>query len=168
VEEKRMQWHDLSEELAEGRQWAELDDLPGVLLDIEQVAGRYRIVGVVVRDAEGVTEDMLRAVPIRRIEASIVDHAKAETKRVNVDGTSEAGPPTKHELRLRVPKTRRYPDEFFEKVASLYWRCVAGGIAPAPAIAWANKQRRTTVHAWIKEARQRGVLAPARKQGSTG
>jgi hypothetical protein len=54
-------------------------------------------------------------------------------------------------------------------VADLYSWCAVWGVAPAPALRAANDDVPiSTVHAWIKEARRRGVLFPARKQGSTG
>jgi hypothetical protein len=160
-------WHDLGN----GPQWAELDDLPGVLWRFDLVGGRDRTVGIMVLDPEGVTEDALRAVPIRRVEASIAENARARAENpptVHETATVTLRPPTKRELRVTVPKTRRFPDSFYEKVASLYWECVAGGVHPTPAISSANGVPRSTVRAWITEARRRGLLAPARKQGSTG
>jgi hypothetical protein len=81
-------------------------------------------------------------------------------------------PPKRHELYLRdkyfKKEGRSYPPEMYERVAALYRRCVAGGIRPAPAIAEANGVPETTVRRWIREARRRGVLAPARTPGGMG
>lgn len=165
-----------SHDMGDAGTWAELDDVPGVRWLFKAVGGRFRAVGVAVLNDEGVTEADLRAVPVRRVEANIVHHAGDQPLGIvsvfdvpqAADVTAEVGAPTKRELRVTVPKTRRFPDSFYEKVATLYWRCVAGGVAPTPAIASANDVPRTTVRAWFTEARARGLLAPARKQGSTG
>lgn len=65
-------------------------------------------------------------------------------------------------LRLAIPKARRYPDSFYERLAEVYGTLAAEGRRPAAAIAEANGVPVTQVHGWIKEARRRGVLSPGR------
>jgi hypothetical protein len=82
-------------------------------------------------------------------------------------------PPKPHELHIvdryfENPDGRGYGHEFYVRVAMLYSRSVAGGIRPAPAIAEANDVPETTVRRLIREARRRGVLAPARTPGGMG
>ena len=60
-----------------------------------------------------------------------------------------------------------YPDEFFEQVAAVYRRLVPWVRSPAALIADANGVKITTVHRWVKVARQRGHLPPVR-QGKAG
>jgi hypothetical protein len=140
---------------------------PGVRVQADEVEGRPRIVRLDIYRPEGLVDG---DVPIRHLETILALHASAP-------GTSEAGidvdrPPTQRDLRipkqLLVPEGRRYRDDFYRKVADLYSWCAVTGVAPAPALAKANGKPESTVHAWVKEARRRGVLAPARKQGSTG
>jgi hypothetical protein len=156
--------------------WHELgDDYPGVHVQIAQVGGRRRIVGIRVQDPDGVTHDAIRSVPVVQLEAAL-----NETQPTGAHWTlPEAGswpPPKRHELYLRDeyfqnPDGRGYGHELYERVAMLYTRCVAGGVRPAKAIAEANEAHDVSVsqvHRWIREARRRGVLAPARTKGAAG
>jgi hypothetical protein len=160
--------------------WVPLSDYPGVRVQLAQVNGRVRIVGVQVQRAEGVTLEQLQ-VPVHRIEAAATERFRAARAQVGavlsdaVEGevtvTTER-PPNRHEL--RIPKRlfakegRSYPTGFYEKVADLYSWCVVAGTAPAPAIADANDVPVTSVRRWVREARARRVLAPARTAGGRG
>jgi hypothetical protein len=168
---------------------------PGLKAQVTQVGGRIRVVGLQLQRQDGITREDLRFADPQGIEAAFyavaleaiaeqeaVEGATAEilldeiieklTKRLSAsDGElrlHEFKAPTKRELRLTIPKARRYPDAFYEKVAALYVLLVAAGVRPAPALADANNVPDTTVHRWIKEARTRGILPPARKAGATG
>ncbi|MDQ6853363.1 MAG: hypothetical protein M3046_06675 [Actinomycetota bacterium] len=66
-------------------------------------------------------------------------------------------------LKLKVPKTRKRPDEFYAEVAAAFSMAAATGSKPAVRIARANRQPVSTVHRWIKEARRRGLMTPARR-----
>jgi hypothetical protein len=66
------------------------------------------------------------------------------------------------------PPAGRYPDGFYEEVAGAYHWAVLGRQAPAQTIAEANDVPVTTVHRWIREARRRGLLPPARGKGRAG
>lgn len=55
------------------------------------------------------------------------------------------------------------PEGFYRQVAEAYNSAVMEGPAPAKALAEEAGVPVTTVHRWIREARQRGHLPPARK-----
>lgn len=63
-------------------------------------------------------------------------------------------------LRLDVPKSRSYGDDFYRQVATAYSALTRLGRAPGPTLAEANHVPVTTVHRWVKEARRRGFLPP--------
>jgi hypothetical protein len=151
--------------------WRELgDDYPGVRVQVARVGNRLRIVGIQVQNPEGVTHDAIRSVPVVALEAKLNKEGAAVLIEVPGGGWP---PPTPDELYLRDeyfdnPDGRGYGHELYERVALLYTRCVAGGVRPAKAIAEANGVPVGTVHRWIREARRRGVLAPARTPGGAG
>ena len=66
-------------------------------------------------------------------------------------------------FRIKVPKGRKRPDSFYREVASLFSIAAASGSRPAERIAKANRVPPSTVHRWVKEARRRGVMSPARQ-----
>ncbi len=66
-------------------------------------------------------------------------------------------------LRIEVPAERVHSDEFYLTVARTFARALQRSKRPAVDIANASGVPRTTVHRWLKEARRRGVLAPARR-----
>ncbi len=68
---------------------------------------------------------------------------------------------------IRRPAGRTLPDGFLVEVAHAYTSLARDGQKPAPVIASEAEVPVTTVHRWIKEARRRGLLAPARR-GATG
>lgn len=169
--------------------WITLDQArhPGVVVHVEVVRDRVTITGVRIMKPGGVTLDDLRSIPIPRLEAAWNDPASREGKwarskvrragqlaRMGAAGDELAArkadtmPKAPTSRRVKIPKERRYPDTFYAQVAELYRALVANGERPAPAIAEANGVPVTTVHAWVKEARARGILAPARKGGATG
>jgi hypothetical protein len=70
------------------------------------------------------------------------------------------------DLNLHLP--RETTDDFLEEVAEMYRILVAAGQNPAPTIAEANDvQKVTTVHYWIRKARERGML-PVGRRGKAG
>ena len=66
------------------------------------------------------------------------------------------------------PGSGRYPDDFYDEVAGAYHWAVLERRAPAKTIAEHNDAPVTTVHRWIREARRRGLLPPARGKGQAG
>jgi hypothetical protein len=72
--------------------------------------------------------------------------------------------PRRPPLRVAGASASSKPDGFYENVAELYyWLTSDGDRGAAKRIAQANRVPATTVHAWIKEARRRGLLAPGRR-----
>jgi hypothetical protein len=148
------------------------DEYPGVDVQVAQVGGRARIVGVRVQHDEGVTLQQLQ-IPIHRLEAGLSERRDAVATPASIRvNASFPEPPTRRELYLRdeyfTKEGRGYPPEMYEQVAALYRWCVESGIRPAPTIAEANDVPETTVRRWIREARRRGVLDPARTPGGMG
>lgn len=62
-------------------------------------------------------------------------------------------------LKVEVPTTRAYPDDFYRDVARVFFSALAGSPDPARSIAEANGVETTRVHRWIKEARRRQIIA---------
>lgn len=172
----------------EPRVWVNRDADAGgrlhVRLGVALVRGRVTIVAVHAENAGGVTVEDLREIPIARLEATWNDTSSEAGRRVGgrirralddaqdraVETLRQAGLhepalkiPTARELRLTIPADQRYPDEFYRRVATLYYALVANGKRPAPAIAQANEVPVRTVHGWFGEARRRGFLAPGRR-----
>lgn len=143
----------------------------------------------------GVTGTDLRALPLGRIEAAVNhpdvrrqvwDRAKgyhlalddAEYGKVPVGAPHELAPTVsgpfgkgrrqRPKVKLAVPGSRRYPDAFYEQVAEAYSLLAARREPPAQALAAANAVPITTVNRWVKEARRRGLLAPAPFRGQRG
>jgi hypothetical protein len=150
--------------------WIELgDEYPGAQVQIARRGGRLRIIGVRVQHDDGVTLQQLQ-IPIHRLEAAFSEEQGTTVRMVLPEGGWP--PPKPHELHLAdryfEKEGRSYPPEMYIRVAMLYSRCVAGGVRPAPAIAEANGVPETTVRRWIREARRRGALAPARGPGAQG
>lgn len=125
---------------------------------------------------------LLKSIPLERLEAVVnqPDTAKRLRERLLEPNTPKmpsfdqpdwrTAMRVRRQVRARVelPEARgRYPDQFYEDVASAYGWCVANGEQPAVAIADANEVDVNTVRRWIKEARRRGAL-PAGRQGRTG
>lgn len=80
--------------------------------------------------------------------------------RVQHDGRSEEETPQ------RPPLTRPdsiTPEQFYPRVAAAYSEYAPQTRAPAKEIAAEAKVPITTAHRWIREARRRGFLPPARK-----
>jgi hypothetical protein len=70
-----------------------------------------------------------------------------------------------HYARLPVPEgTSRKPDEFYRRVAEVYSTVAGWTSRPGPEIAEANGVPVTTVHRWVKRARELGFLAPGQKK----
>jgi hypothetical protein len=88
---------------------------------------------------------------------------RADAWEWSVDAPS--GPTPSAEL--EVPGGRPYPDQFYAQVAAVYSALARHGAPPAKTLAAANGVPATTAHRWIREARSRGYLPPAR-QGKAG
>ena len=103
-----------------------------------------------------VSADLLRTIPIGRIEALanalLHPHAAAQSWRSSARLPDEL---------LHAPRGSR-PDGFYEAVASTYRHLVSASARPVADLADANDVPRTTAHRWVKEARRRDLLPPGR------
>lgn len=116
-----------------------------------------------------------RSFPISRLDSEInlPHHARlirehwGATKDVPVEGAK----PRPLRVKGYVPPptgARRYPDSHYQRVADLYTLFVEHGIPPAKRIAEDWGVEVSKVNRWTKEARRRGLLAPARSRGRAG
>jgi hypothetical protein len=129
------------------------------------------------------TSDVLRAIPVGRIEAAanaqltVVDdtvspapaHRRRRPSRGrpgdSLDGwespTAPAlGAPDEPQRRSGRPRGR--PDRFYADIADAYRQLAQTSRRPAGDLAARHEVPLTTAHRWIKEARRRGFLAPGR------
>jgi hypothetical protein len=67
------------------------------------------------------------------------------------------------DVKLTVPSTVPYPDDFYRAVADAYRFLALRSPRPAVELADANGVPPSTTRRWVKEARRRGVLAPGQK-----
>ncbi|MGH3927047.1 MAG: hypothetical protein ACRDTT_29970 [Pseudonocardiaceae bacterium] len=138
--------------------------------------------------AEVISPAMLRQVSISRVEAALNAPADDETSKllaagfqswaVGGKGSWSDDELTVAQLRKRSPKTEgdqakrrarltrpdgQDPDNFYRLVAHVYRDHAAATRAPAKELAAEAGVPVTTAHRWIREARRRGFLPPARK-----
>lgn len=104
-----------------------------------------------------------------------VAHWVARSMRAQVKGSGEPQAPMPRrkpwrpqvmqvpDLRVAVPKTVPYPDEFYVAIADAYRFLALVSARPAVELADANNVPPSTTRRWIKEARRRGLLAPGQK-----
>lgn len=140
---------------ADGWSEIQLAHWPTVRVRTEDVDGRRVIVALHIERDDGgpLGSEDLRHVSLAAIEAWL-NRDEMATHRTRVDQRKAVQP----------PRDRPYPDEFYADVAQVYRELVADRrLAPAPTIAEMACVPITTVHRWVREARSRGHLPPARK-----
>jgi Arc/MetJ family transcription regulator len=127
-----------------------------IFVRIEEAAdGRQTLGGV--RIEGHVSADLLRSIPIGRIEAA-----------ANALLHPDASPPTARRRSARIAATLRanavqgYPDTFYDAVATAYRHLVTRSSSPIADLATANDVPVTTAQRWVREARRRGKLPPGR------
>lgn len=141
-----------------GDDWGAIDDVaPGVRVYAtwgEQSDGRMVVTGLCLRGSaeHPLTADALRAVPIGRLEAA-PNEIRATSARRALDQVAP----------LTRPGDQVSGDEFYKIVAAHYRWHVSVSHKPAAEMAAAAEVPVVTVHRWIREARRRGFLPPARK-----
>jgi len=152
---------------------AELERL-GLELQVEfgYDRGRSQITAVHVRAAQGVTVSLLRALPLGDVErqrdrelAGLQRTARRAVKKLGGDPLAEL-----QELlaRLPEPNRRRGGTRLYELVAAIYSAQVNAGVrTPSVVIASATGCPLPTVQGWVRRARLRGLLPPARR-GAAG
>lgn len=160
----------------------------GIHARVRNRGGRTVITELYVH-GDDITSTTVRAIPIGRIEA--MANTPGATVRSREDGRTLAGPLVAlaaagrggdvpmSELRERVPdapaenhRAEREPlarpdgsdpAEFSRRVARAYSDAVVKTSKPAKFLADEANVPVGTVHRWIREARQRGFLPPARR-----
>lgn len=151
--------------------------------------GRLEVADVQLEAEPRLTGEILRSFPLAQMEAAangrwrdaLLKHiadsgTKVEQAKDNWFTTVGAGhreivveakslkQHRQRSLRLPIPDVRKRPDSFYSKVAELYSALAADGSRkPASEIAQANDVPVTTVHRWIKEARDRKLLGSGRR-----
>jgi hypothetical protein len=154
----------------------------GVLLRVQEREGRLRVCEVYAGSEEGLTARGLRETPLGWVEAAVNRPEGREILEAGMEGPEpelRPGAPFKtvgpEQMRRRprvylgltIPKARPYDSHFYSRVGWLYRELAERGRRPAAEIAEANGVPVSTVHGWIREARRRGFLPPAR-QGTRG
>jgi hypothetical protein len=129
------------------------------------------------------TSDLLRAIPVGRIEAAanaqlaVIDDAvsprpprhRRHPTRPPGDGNdqgweqpSSRSPAASATAPPRAGRSRGRPDRFYADIADTYRHLAQTSRRPAGELAARHDVPVTTAHRWIKEARRRGFLAPGR------
>lgn len=122
------------------------------------------------------TSELLRAIPVGRIEATanaqltVVDASvvPAPVRRRRRATAGAPQPPTPNDTGWERPRPDAptgqggRPDRFYADVAAEYQHLTRMSRRPATDLADQYGVPVTTAHRWIKEARRRGLLAPGR------
>jgi len=134
--------------------------------------GRSKVTSLTVTAAGGVTVNVLRQLPLRAIEtkrdkdwAGLQRAARRVVKRLGGDPLAEL-----QELLAGLPESnrRRGGTRLYELVAAVYLAQVDAGVrTPSAVIASATGCPLPTVQGWVRRARLRGLLPPARR-GTAG
>jgi hypothetical protein len=165
-----------------GEDWYEWRQQPALAaaVHVRVVAGAGGRLGLAeLRILGEPTSDVLRAIPVGRIEAAanaqltVVDDAvsprppRQRRRPTHSQPAGDAGgweepasgrPPTP----VRAGRSRGRPDRFYADIADTYRQLAQTSRRPAGELAARHGVPVTTAHRWIKEARRRGFLAPGR------
>jgi len=156
-------------------EWRQRPALPGTVHVRVKVHDDGRLGLAELRVIGQPTSELLRAIPVGRIEATanaqlaVVDArvvpAPARRRRRAVPG----GPrrPTPNDKGWEQPSDaqgapRGRPDRFYADIAAEYQDQTRRSRRPAADLADRHGVPVSTAHRWIKEARRRGLLAPGR------
>ena len=166
-------------------EWHQEPELPGSVLVRVGVGEDGRLVLTGLRIEGTPTAELLRAVPVGRIEAAanaqltIVDdrvvpvavpHRPGREPKAadggweTTDVSRAVTRPAAHPLpdpRLAAGARGR-PDLFYRDIARAYRDLATASARPAAELAEASGVPASTAHRWIKEARRRGFLPPGR------
>jgi hypothetical protein len=169
-------------------EWHQDPPLAGtVLVRVTSDGGRLVLAGLRI---EGMpTAELLRAIPVGRIEAAanaqltIVDdvvvpapQARWPNPRPHLGPSGDGGWETPDPNGAVTRPTRRgpappadnggagrgRPDAFYRELARAYLQLAQDSTRPVAVLAESNGVPVTTAHRWIKEARRRGFLPPGR------
>lgn len=121
----------------------------------EDDSGRRVLSGLLLLADDAITADLLRKVPVAALENSI--------SLTNRQAREQLG----EELKA-LPKLERVPGmapEDFSGVVAAHYRAWAKAVPnPAAAMAAEASVKPPTMHTWIREARLRGLLPPAKRR----
>jgi hypothetical protein len=175
-------------------EWHQRPELDGTVLVRIATGGGGRLVLTGLRIDGELSAELLRSIPIGRIEAvanaqltigdddvvltaapGLRDGAVPHQPRSVDSGwemTDPIGATVRPDIKHRkieqpVKAGRGRPDSFYQDVADIYQDLTQRSSRPAAELAEANNVPVTTAHRWIKEARRRGFLPPGRP-GKTG
>ena len=154
----------------------------------EGVGGRLELVELHMGGATAITGEVLRKLNPGRLEAAangpdVADElrgrmadstatARRATERFlaalephdGADETAAASIPAS--IVLNKSQGRKRPDDFYREVAAAFSWLSRESDQPARDLADSNGVPVTTVHRWVKEARRRGLLPPARRRAA--
>jgi hypothetical protein len=152
--------------------WTSLTGPPGtdgLHLRIRYGDDRRVVITDVYVHGQEVTNDALRAISIPRLEAYLASSGLAVIG--DDDEVTTAKLRARRARPVELPASDREPltrpgrtdlDEFYRRVARAYVELTPKTRAPAKEIAAEADVPVTTAHRWIREARRRGALPPAR------
>jgi hypothetical protein len=173
--------------------WITLSGTDGTTVHVraQRHGSRTMITDIYLHTADGITPAAVRGVSISRLEAELnllcsprpsVPASQTPTLTAIFDAARDEDDdipePTLAQLRSRAPNTtldegssrarlgrpgKEGPDEFYELVAQAYAEYAPRTRAPAKEIATEAGAPISAAHRWIREARRRGFLPPARK-----
>jgi hypothetical protein len=164
-------------------EWRQEPPLPGaVFVRLLRGPGGRLVLGGLRIDGPP-TAELLRAIPVGRIEAAanaqlaVVDDVSSEAEPVTLSRRTshpadditgwETSDPTAAVSRPAPGAARGRPDDFYRDIARAYAELAQSSPRPASVLAEENGVPVTTAHRWVKEARRRGFL-PAGRPGKAG
>lgn len=176
--------------------WVDAPEGLSVELRFEQHGGRLRVRGIRMEAVAPLASDDLRAVPVGRAEAALnapafrqalaatsLDRVKVHDLGQRVAALQPIGEPTGFAVEQVASTANRHPDDlvlqaagdrprqrpdlFYADVADMYSRLATTSRRPAADLAEANGVPVSTVHRWIRTARERGHL-PHGRRGAAG
>jgi hypothetical protein len=168
-------------------EWRQEPPLACPVLVRVSVASGGRLVVSGLRIDGAPSAELLRAIPVGRIEAAanaqlsvindvIVTNVPANSRPRPLiapdsgdDGweTTDPAQATERADRADLARTRGRPDVFYRQVADVYLDLAQDSHRPASEIADTHGVPVSTAHRWVREARRRGFLPPGRP-GKTG
>ena len=168
-------------------EWRGETPLAAVVLVRVAVGADGRLVLAGLRIDGAPTAELMRAIPVGRIEAaanaqlSVIDDAIVANPLVSPrprplaapDGAGDGWETTDPAYAIHrthrpdVARARGRPDGFYREVADDYLDLAQASHRPASDIAARRGVPVSTAHRWVKEARRRGFLPPGRP-GKTG
>lgn len=129
---------------------------------VESDSGRPVIGGLLLLAEDAITAEMLRKIPVATLENGVAVGLDSEAARAALQRELEALPP--------LERTEDMTPEAFSALLAEHFKAWAKAVPhPAAAMAAHANVKPPTMHTWIREARLRGLLPPAkRKKGRAG